>query len=89
MNAPQRPALGRPIVSLADAQRELLAKGLQIAQAIRFIGLYTLIQANRLSPQSGDCWIEIDESTGNASLLLQLSERPRLRFVVVGVLENA
>ncbi len=89
MNTPQRPALTRPIQTLGDAQRELLAKGVQIAQAIRFLGLYTLIQANRLSPEPGDCWVEIDEATGTASLLLQIASRPRIRFVVVGVLEGA
>lgn len=89
MNTPQRPLLTRPIATLGDAQRELLAKGVQIQSAIRFLGLYTLIQANRLSPQAGEAWIEIDESTGDASLILQLSTRPRLRYVVVGILEGA
>lgn len=85
-NAPA-PALGRPIVTLGDAQRELLAKGLQINRRLNLLGAFAPEQVGLLNPVAGDCWIETNST--DTFFVIQLSTQPRLRVLCPGTWENA
>jgi len=81
------PALGRPIVTIGDAQRELLAKGLQINRRLNLLGAFSPEQVGALNPQPGDCWIETDGT--DTYFVIRLSSRPPLRVVIAGTWEAA
>lgn len=88
---PDVPALQRPIETLSDAALELLAKGLQLRQRLRFLGYFTREGLLTLgsAPVVGDCWIEYDPSGPTTRLYVQLSVRPRLRVYSAATVEQA
>jgi len=81
--------LGRPIVTLADAMRELFAKGIEIQSRVRLLSVIDSANVAQLDPQVGDIYFVQRGSAAACDMYVQLAVRPRLRFKVTGVLEVA
>jgi len=81
MRTPRRAPLTRVPGNLHEVSLELLSKGLDIENRIRFRGVFSTHNAIEMvpPPAPGDLWIQYDPDSGDVTAYLQLSVRPRSR----------